>query len=136
MPEDLVQLVHDGYAAWNRGDRSWVLDHMSPEVEWITPSEDLDRGTYRGYEGVEEFWAQWRAAVGQLSFVPEKTIAAGEHVVVFARRAGRGEHSGLNVSDQVIQVFSFEGGTCVRVREFYDREEALREIGITELAEQ
>lgn len=135
MSEKLVQLVRNGYDAWNSGDRSWVLDHMSEDVEWISPPEDPDPGTFRGHEGVEQFWAGWRAAVGQLSFEPERLIDAGEHVVVFARRSGRGEHSGLEVSDRVIQVFTFDGDTCIRVREFYDQGEALRSIGAEELAE-
>ena len=44
----------------------------------------------------------------------------GDHVVAHARRKGRGEHSGLEISDKVIQVFTFEGEKCVRVHEFYD----------------
>jgi uncharacterized protein len=125
MSTELVQLVEKGYEAWNSGDRSWVLEHMSPDVEWITPPEDPDPGTYRGLEGVETYWAQWRAAVGQLQFTIEETIDAGDSVVVVARRQGRGEHSGLQVSDRVIQVYDFENGKCVRVHEYYDRDAAL-----------
>ena len=136
MSAQRVELVKRGYDAWNKGDRSWVLEHRSEQVEWVTPPEDPDPGTYRGYEGVEQFWAQWRAAVGQLRFTPEEMIDADDHVVVVARRSGRGEHSGLEVSDQVVQVFTFEGDKCVRVSEHYDRDEALREIGAEELAEQ
>ncbi|MDP9227977.1 MAG: nuclear transport factor 2 family protein [Actinomycetota bacterium] len=128
--------MREGYDAWNKGDRSWVLDHMSEDIEWVTPPEDPDPGTYRGYKGVEQFWSQWRAAVGQLHFEIEEVIDAGDHVVVVARRSGRGEHSGLEISDQVVQVFSFEGDKCVRVAEHYDRATALREIGAEELAEQ
>jgi ketosteroid isomerase-like protein len=69
MSKELVQLVEKGYEAWNAGDRGWVLDHMSEDIEWITPEDDPDPNTYHGYRGVEEYWAQWRAAVGQLSFV-------------------------------------------------------------------
>jgi len=134
MAVDRLDLVKQGYEAWNRGDRSWVLEHMSPEVEWVTPPEDLDRGTYRGYAGVEEFWGQWRASVGQLDFDIEKMEDVGGHVVVTARRSGKGEHSGLEISDKVVQVFDFEGDTCVRVHEYYDRATALREIGAEELA--
>ena len=136
MSAERVNLVKRGYEAWNQGDRSWVLEHMSDQVEWITPPEDPDPGTYRGFEGVEKFWAQWRAAVGQLSFTIEDVLDADPHVVVTARRSGRGEHSGLQVSDRVIQVFTFEDDKCVRVREYYDREAALRDIGAQELAEQ
>jgi len=135
VTETRTELVKRGYEAWNSGDRQWVLDHMSPDVEWVTPPEDPDPGTYHGYEGLERFWAQWRAAVGQLRFDPQETFEVDNHVVVVARRSGRGEHSGLDISDRVIQVFTFEGDQCVRVREHYDLQEALRSIGAEELAE-
>ena len=106
MSESLVELVRRGYESWNRGDRQWVLDHMSRNVEWITPPEDPEPGTYRGYEGLERFWAQWRAAVGQLRLEPQEIIDAGDRVLVVALRSGRGEHSGLDISDHVLQVFS------------------------------
>ena len=125
MSSELVQLVEKGYEAWNSGDRGWVLEHMSEDVEWVTPPDDPDPGTFRGYEGVEQYWAQWRAAVGQLNFAVEEMIDSGSSVVVVARRQGRGEHSGLQVSDRVIQVFEFDGEKCVRVREYYDRDAAL-----------
>ncbi len=135
MSAERVELVKRGYEAWNSGDRSWVLEHMREDIEWITPPEDPDPGVYRGYEGVEEYWAQWRAAVGQLKFEPEQVLDAGDHVVVTARRSGRGEHSGLAISDLVVQVFTFEGEKCIRVREYYDRDRALRAIGASEIAE-
>ena len=128
MSRELVQLVEKGYEAWNSGDRGWVLEHMAEDVEWITPSDDPDPGTYRGYEGIEKYWAQWRAAVGQLHFKIEEILDAGNSVVVVARRQGRGEHSGLEISDRVIQVFQFEDGKCVRVHEYYDRAAALSAI--------
>ena len=136
MSSERVELVKRGYEAWNTGDRSWVLDHMSEDVEWVTPPEDPDPGTYRGYEGVERFWSQWRAAVGQLEFKIEEIAEVGDHVIVTARRSGRGEHSGLAVSDRVIQVFTFQGEKCVSVHEYYDRDAALRDFGIEKVAEQ
>ncbi len=136
MSAERAELVKRGYEAWNSGDRSWVLEHMSVDVEWNTPPEDPDPGTYRGHEGVETYWEQWRTAVGQLNFKPEDVVVKGDHVIVTALRSGRGEHSGLQVSDRVIQVFTFEGEKCVRVNEYYDRAKALREIGASELAEQ
>ena len=118
--------MREGYHAWNRGDRSWVLEHMTPDVEWITPPDDPDPGPFRGYEGVARFWDQWRAAVGLLHFEPEEFIEEDPHIVVVTRRTGRGEHSGIEIADTVVQVFTFgEDGRCFRVREFYDRAQAL-----------
>ena len=106
-----------------------MLEHMSEDIEWVTPAEDPDPGTYRGYAGVEKFWAQWRAEVGDLRFELEELVDQGDHVVAHARRKGRGEHSGLEISDKVIQVFTFEGEKCVRVHEFYDHDEAMKWVG-------
>ena len=122
--------MRKGYEAWNAGDRSWVLEHMSEDVEWVTPPEDPEPGRYHGFQGVEAFWNQWRAAVGQLHFEPTEFIDAGEHVIVSARRSGIGEHSRLEVSDTVVQVYTFDGVKCVRVQEFYDKPEALRSVGV------
>jgi ketosteroid isomerase-like protein len=129
MSTELVKLVERGYDAWNSGDRGWVLEHMSEDVRWITPPDDPDPGTYQGYEGVEHYWAQWRAAVGQLNFKVEEMLDAGNAVVVVARRQGRGEHSGLEISDRIIQVFHFDDeAKCIEVHEYYDRHAALSAV--------
>jgi uncharacterized protein len=120
-----VELIRRGYEAWNAGDRDFVLEQFSPDVEWVTPRDDPDPAVYRGAQGVIDYWDQWRAAVGQLSFSPSEFIDAGAAVVVVAERRGRGESSGLEVADVVFQVFHFSDGLCRRVEEFYDRDEAL-----------
>src|SRR3954466_9785009 len=71
---DRVDLVREGFEAWNSEDPAWILNHMSPEVEWIAPERDPFPGTYKGFEGVQEFWTRWRNAVGQLTFTPEELI--------------------------------------------------------------
>jgi ketosteroid isomerase-like protein len=125
-----VQLVKEGYDAWNAGDRGWVLRHMSPDAEWITPPEDPEPGHYRGHEEIQAFWKRWRTEVGQLHFDPVEIIESDDHVIVVTKRQGRGEQSGLQVSDKIVQVFTFDGQTCIKVQEFYDRKKALQSVGI------
>ena len=126
VSQQQVELIRRGYEAWNAGGRDFVLEHFSPDVEWATPRDDPDPAVYRGVQGVVDYWDQWRAAVGQLSFSPAEFVDAGGAVVVVAERRGRGESSGLEVADTVFQVFRFgPDGLCARVEEFYDRAEAL-----------
>jgi ketosteroid isomerase-like protein len=97
---------------------------MRPDIEWITPSEDPEPGRYRGFGELEEFWSRWHATFGQLHFEVEDMIDAGGSVVVIARRSG--EHSGVPISDRIVQVFSFDADDrCFRVQEFYNRAVAL-----------
>ena len=91
MSEELVQLVEKGYEAWNSGrSELGARPHGARTSSGSRPEDDPDPGTYRGYEGVEQYWSQWRAAVGQLSFKIEEMIDAGDSVVVVARRQGKG----------------------------------------------
>jgi ketosteroid isomerase-like protein len=131
VSQERVELVRQGFAAWNAEDPQWVLEHMSPEVEWITPDTDPYPGTYRGYAGVQEFWTRWRTAVGRLHFAIEELIDAGDQVVVIARRRARNEQTGLSVDDKIAQVLTFDGDDkCVRVQEFHGREGAVRAAGV------
>jgi ketosteroid isomerase-like protein len=124
-----VDLVRDGYRAWNDGDVQWVLDHMAPEVEWVAAAENPDPDTYFGLDQIERLWGEWREAVGQLHFEAEELIDKGDSVVAVTRRIGRGTHSGVEVSDHIVQIFAFgEDGKCVRVREFFDKSSALRAV--------
>ena len=126
-----VNLVREGFEAWNAEDPGWVLNHMSPEVEWIAPERDPFPGTYEGFEGVQLFWTRWRNAVGQLKFIPEEMIDAGDHIVVIAHRWARNDITGLQISDKIAQVFSFDDeDKCIRVQEFYDRGTALKAAGL------
>jgi ketosteroid isomerase-like protein len=131
MAVDRVNLVREGFEAWNSEDPQWVLNHMSPDVEWVAPERDPFPGTYKGFEGVQEFWNRWRNAVGQLKFAAEEVIDGGDHVVVIAFRWARNDITGLQIEDKIAQVFSFdENDKCIRVQEFYDRGAALKAAGL------
>jgi ketosteroid isomerase-like protein len=130
MSSDRVSLVRQGFEAWNAEDPAWVLEHMTPEVEWVAPERDPFPGTYKGYEGVQEFWGRWRNAVGQLKFAPEEVIDCGEHVVVIAHRWARNDVTGLQIADKIAQVYTFnDDDKCIRVQEFYDRATAMKAAG-------
>jgi hypothetical protein len=50
---------------------------------------------------------------------------------VVAHRWARNDITGLQISDKIAQVFSFDGeDKCIRVQEFYDRGAALRAAGL------
>jgi ketosteroid isomerase-like protein len=126
-----AQLIREGFEHWNREDPSWVLEHMSPEVEWITPDTDPYPGTYRGYEGVQEFWSRWRAAVGQLRFRIDEMVESGQHVLVIVTRSAKSPETGLEIFDKIAQVFTFDDqNKCVRVEEFHGREAAEEAAGL------
>jgi len=136
VSESYGKLIREGYEAWNLGDRSFVLSHLSEDVVWVTPPDDPDQAVYRGHDAVQGFWDQWQAAVGQLKFEVSELVEVGNRVLAVVKRSGVGHHSGLAVSDVVCQIFFFEDeGTCSLVREFYDRSKAAAAAGVPEWEE-
>jgi len=122
-----------GFDAWNVGDRSYVLQHLSSDVVWVTPPDDPDQGVFRGHDAVRGFWDQWAAAVGRLRFEVEEMIEVDNRVLAVVKRSGVGRQSGLEVSDTVCQVYFFdEDGNASLVREFYDRKAADAAAGIAQ----
>jgi uncharacterized protein len=132
MSRENVDIVRRCYEAWNRGDWDGVIAFADPDIEWYTPKEDPDWGSYSGHDGLRRFWTDWAEAVGRLRFEPEEFIDTEDHVVVVTRRRGRGIQSGLEIEDRVIQVVTMRDGKGTCVREFYDRAEALEAVGLTE----
>ncbi len=129
MSARLVELVQTGFASWNAGERSWIRDHMTPAAAWHPSTEDPEVRPYVGIEAIESFWDQWYAALGPLHFEALEILDAGRHVVVVSRRSGRGRSSGLEVSDTIVQTFSFNHqDRCYMVREYANRDEALAHL--------
>ena len=132
MPGANLDLVRRGYDAWNKGDRSWVLEQMAPNFQWVTPPDDPDPGIHEGHEGVEQYWDAWWEVFGQLEFEVEELLDAGPKVLAVVRRLGIGNASGIEIQERVIQVFTFEQGKAIRCEEFYDRRQALEAAGLAD----
>ena len=70
------------FAAFNRGDLDAALKLMHPDVEWQTHDAFPDAGTYRGREGVREFWQTWRDTFRGFRLHLEDCLPVGEHYVL------------------------------------------------------
>jgi ketosteroid isomerase-like protein len=63
MSQENVELAHQAYEAWNRGDLGWHLNHMTDDFEFWPGLgfSDMD-GVYRGKAGWRRFAQTWREA--------------------------------------------------------------------------
>ena len=56
MSQENVELVYQGFDAWNRRDLDAALAGSHPDVE-ATPVRGPAATTYRGHEGIRQFWS-------------------------------------------------------------------------------
>ena len=81
----------------------------------------------RGARFVERWDNEWE----DLETVADEFLDAGDNVVVAIRYRGRGRGSGVQVSDRLFEVHTFETAS-VRKVDFTKRAEALEAAGLAE----
>lgn len=114
MPEDQIEIVRLGYAAFNRRDLSPLRPLLHPDFEVdLSNSMGFDRGRYPGEEGLRRFFESFWDAFESIAVEPERCIANGDAIVVIVRARGRGYGSGVEVDARGPHLWSFSDGQVV-----------------------
>ncbi|HEU0023252.1 MAG TPA: nuclear transport factor 2 family protein [Thermoleophilaceae bacterium] len=131
MSSDDVEIVRRAYRAWNDGDLEAAADLFDPAIEWHTPPNVPEAGTWRGESevrhGIDEFRESW----DELRAEVHEVFEAGDKVVAFVRFRGRSRATGLELEGVSVdsQVWTVRNRKVVRV-EMYPGDEALAALGI------
>lgn len=112
------------YAAFGRGDLTFILGHCAPDIAWES-NADPDRvpwgGTWTGAAGVTGFFQALTGAVEFEAFEPGRFLPSTDTVVVLGRTRARHRHAGRGVFDSAwVHVFTVRDGRLSRFQEFYD----------------
>lgn len=131
MPLNNVELVRRAMNAWDREDMEALTALSDAEVEFVSIFAGMEGRTYRGYEGLREYFADMRDTWTEFHRDIEEMMDAGDNqVVVFFRLRGTARASGVPVDEQVTTVFELRKGLLYRMVVFRDREEALEAVGL------
>jgi ketosteroid isomerase-like protein len=132
MPSANVDLVRSLYAAWERGDRS-SIEWADPKIEFVI-ADGPAPGIWRGLPGMAEGfrdlvgeWEEWRPQADEYRELD------AERVLVLDHFSGRGKTSRLDVSQMRTHgaaLFHLFGGKVRRLVIYWDREQALTELGL------
>jgi ketosteroid isomerase-like protein len=126
-----LDLVRSIYAAWERGDFG-SADWAHPEIVFETHGFDATKSV-----GVAELGARWREWMSvwedYRTEADEFRELDHERVLVLMRHGGRGKASGLgieSVNRPGANVFDVREGKVTRLALYFDREEALADLGL------
>ena len=109
-----------------REDPSALRSILADDVEWdVGAIEVLSGGTYRGPDGVMEFFRQWVGAFTDWGYAADEIFEHGDSVVVHLHQWGTGKASGIRVEQRWWQVWTLRDGKAVRGTNHATREEAL-----------
>jgi ketosteroid isomerase-like protein len=135
----LLRAVQSGLEAYNRGDIEVVVLAFDPDVEFQAPPDHGQEGTlglqpsYRGHDGYRKFDADWRSAWHVLRMEPRELIDLGDRFLIIAQMTGRGEGSGVFLSQNVAVLNTLnDAGKVIREQRYFDHSEALEAAGLSE----
>jgi ketosteroid isomerase-like protein len=93
MSRENVDILRQGYAAFERGDLSAVTDIADPGM--VTQRYEPETAAWSGPEGFLQALADWTEGFDQFSATAEEFIDAGDRVIVRVHQRARGRGSGV-----------------------------------------
>jgi len=129
--QENTQIIQNIYAAFGQGNIPAILNALASDVEWIHTAAPLVpfSGTYRGTQGVGEFFKKLVEHQDTLVFEPREFVAQGETVAVFGSIKGRSKATGKSYETDWAMKWSLQNGKVKKFHHFFDSaivEEAFR----------
>jgi ketosteroid isomerase-like protein len=128
-----LDLVRSIFKVWgDGGDAAFMREHFEPTARLDLSEHIFNPAVYEGYteiarqrQEVDDVWASFDIQVEQL-------FEGQNAVVAFTHEHGRGETSGVQVTQNTAFLFRVRDGKISEVRFYRDRECALADLGLTE----
>ena len=132
-----LALIHDGLAAFSRGDFDAAVENMHADIEWHVffrlPDLPADKTVYHGADEVRELWAQTKSGWDDLRVsVDEVLVDTDEMAIVRARFVGRVRDVDLEIDQVVFYIFELDHGLLRRLRPFKTEAEAFAAAGMAQ----
>jgi ketosteroid isomerase-like protein len=122
MTQENIDLVNEGFAAYNRGDLEAVMATCDPDVEFKT----LLLGTHRGRDAIRVLYEENRQTLAGYRLDPEEVVDVGpDQVLAIVRLGGAGPVSSIALQDSMAFLITIKDGRVRRQQTFRNGEEAL-----------
>ena len=118
-------VVNRAYSAFASGDIAALLDTLSDDVEWSSPTTLPHGGEFSGRDGVLTFFQGIGAMWESLEVDVEAIGDAGDSLVLAVVRASGTRRGGEASGYGAAHAFEVRDGSIIRFREYVDLDEPL-----------
>jgi SnoaL-like protein len=117
----------------NESDEDALIALCDPQMEVHSIFAAVGGAIYHGHDGVRK-WQRDLAESwgGEFRVEPQAFFDLGEQTLVFALLHGIGGQSGVEVAMPAFGVATWRDGLCVSHKAYPDKEDALRNLGVSE----
>ena len=123
-----ADLVHRAFEAFNRRDLEAVLELCDPEIVVHDPGRT--GAEFKGREKLGEFWSEWLENFDSYSVELRELRETDRGLLAICRQAGKGKASGVEIEDNLFQLYAIRDGRFAEYWIFADREQAFRSAGL------
>jgi hypothetical protein len=117
--------------AFNARDIEAFIAYCDPGIEFHSTMA-VGGAVYHGHDGLRSWYRDVEDVWGEIRLEPEGYFDLGEHTLTFNVWHGRGQHSGAEVVRSWAQVARWHDALTVYLKVYAHREEALRDLGVSE----
>ncbi|MDX6668072.1 MAG: hypothetical protein QOK04_1452 [Solirubrobacteraceae bacterium] len=133
MSSENVELLQSMLDAYNEGGVEAMLPYIDADFEvTVPPTLSVEPDTYRGHEGMRHYFESFADVMDEVRFDAEAFVDAGDRAVATTRLTARARETGLEVEQQVFQVWTVRDGRAVKAEVYPTKAEALRSVGIAD----
>jgi ketosteroid isomerase-like protein len=133
VSQENVELHRRASLAYNAHDLDAFIAYFDPSTEFHSAFGPLGGGVYHGHHGVREYFRDLEDAWGdEIHGEVEAFFDLGEYTLAFYVLHGRGRQSGAEVVMPLAQVVRWRDALVVYFKVYARREDALRDLGISE----
>jgi ketosteroid isomerase-like protein len=134
MSQENVEIVRRSWQAFADGGLDALMEHVDRDVNWRAIEGALDDvGEMHGADAVRGYLQDWLDTFEGITTTPTEVIDAGDDLVVAALHVtGRARLSGIETELRYAVVYTVRDGKITRGREYADRDEALKAVGLAE----
>jgi ketosteroid isomerase-like protein len=130
MSQENVETVRRAITAINARDIDAYLGCCTENVELLMP---VVGSQYLGAVGIRRFFTDIEDAGPDFRIEVQRVQAIGDsHALALLRVSSTGRASGIVTAAETANVYDFIDGEISRVRIFFDRDEALKAVGLEE----
>jgi ketosteroid isomerase-like protein len=135
MSEQTVGLTRRFIDAWNRRDIEAMIAFCDPGIEYHSVYAAVGGAVYHGHDELRGYHRDLQDAWGdETRLEPEAFFDLGDHTLSFFVGHGRGKHSGVEVDmPNAAAVMRWRDGLMVYLKAYAHREDALADLGVTEV---
>jgi ketosteroid isomerase-like protein len=133
MSRENVELVRAFTEAFNARDIEAIIAICDPDIELHSTFAAVGGATYHGHDGLRSWHRDFKATwAEEIRSELETFFELGEDTLTFTVLQGRGRHSGAEVALPAAIITRTRAGRIVYIKGYAHREDALRELGVSE----